>query len=627
MKPAIGDRRGIALVMTLLLALVVAGMAFGIILMSGRATTITRFQAREAEMQSAADAALEWARDTLNGGGAALPATGFDTLENGVAVRDASGAVIPGYLRWVYAGRSGNVTGQYGVYASTITEIRDDATRRAVVVRRLELNQESFAKFARFDDRTVSTTVFMSGIQVFGPLHTNQTLYVGTGATFHGPVSTAATVDESRGVPTYRQGKKERVPVIPMPTPAELATLRGFAVTGQTVVTGGALGTTYYTPATRIEFVPVDLNADGDYTDEDEGFIRVYGTGLTTTNALNYVTARFWSTGSDPNAASPNCGDWAGPTGSQTFMTAASHTNATASPHNHSTTSTLANQRASLNSAGRACYLGGDPRLTGGFAATTPAPGNYGSWVAWPGWGAGAPSRIQNGTVHPSFGGGTVGAMANYLWPINRPYNLNFKGVVYVDGSVAVSGVVRGQVTVASTGNIMLADDITYVTSPGSIDDCFASGATFADALGLLTPQFFMIDDNSVNSPFQVNGTFVKGFDETGDENIHAAVLTLNSVSSEALGTGSLNAEVCAGTNVGRGCLNWVGAVIQGINAPRMQSGSGGNTGWNPQWTFDRCMGRNPPPYFPTTGRYSRNRYYEMDPVDFDVTSWFATNQ
>ena len=78
---------------------------------------------------------------------------------------------------------------------------------------------------------------------------------------------------------------------------------------------------------------------------------------------------------------------------------------------------------------------------------------------------------------------------------------------------------------------------------------------------------------------------------------------------------------------MGRGCLNWVGPVIQGINAPRMQAGSGGNTGWSPQWTFDRCMGRNPPPYFPTTGRYSRNRYYEMDPVDFDVTSWFAANQ
>jgi hypothetical protein len=77
-------------------------------------------------------------------------------------------------------------------------------------------------------------------------------------------------------------------------------------------------------------------------------------------------------------------------------------------------------------------------------------------------------------------------------------------------------------------------------------------------------------------------------------------------LSSEALGTGSLNAEVCAGTNVGRGCLNWVGAVIQGINAPRMQSGSGGNTGWNPQWTFDRCMGRNPPPYFPVAAQSAK---------------------
>ena len=78
---------------------------------------------------------------------------------------------------------------------------------------------------------------------------------------------------------------------------------------------------------------------------------------------------------------------------------------------------------------------------------------------------------------------------------------------------------------------------------------------------------------------------------------------------------------------VGRGCFFMVGAAIQGKNAARMASSGGGATGWNPQWTYDRCDGIRPPPYFPTTGRYFKNRYYEIDPAGFSVAAWFAANQ
>ncbi|MEO6057214.1 MAG: hypothetical protein ABIQ49_10280 [Gemmatimonadales bacterium] len=69
------------------------------------------------------------------------------------------------------------------------------------------------------------------------------------------------------------------------------------------------------------------------------------------------------------------------------------------------------------------------------------------------------------------------------------------------------------------------------------------------------------------------------------------------------------------------------GSAIQGINAPRMSSSGGGFTGWNPQWTYDRCTAIKPPPYFPTTGRYHKNRFYRIDPVGFDVAGWYAANQ
>ncbi len=52
-----------------------------------------------------------------------------------------------------------------------------------------------------------------------------------------------------------------------------------------------------------------------------------------------------------------------------------------------------------------------------------------------------------------------------------------------------------------------------------------------------------------------------------------------------------------------------------------------GNSGWAEQDTWDNCGVRNPPPFYPTTGRYSKNRYYEIDPVGFNVAAWFAANQ
>jgi hypothetical protein len=620
---------------------VLATLAVGAIMISGNASLLGKYHAKDAEMRASADAGLEWARDTINGTLTILPVAGFRILQFEQPVRDAAGNVIPGFTRSVFVGRSGTTTGQFGVYASVISRI-DDNAGRAVVVRRAELAQESFAQFARFDDVTLSTVVFANGIQVFGPIHTNGILYVGNNgpqAIFHGKATTSASVQTASNG-TFRQGYKTGVARIELPTPTALATLQGYATTSSMVVNGGAVGTAVYDPNTRIEFVPVDINGDGDFTDENEGFFRVYKVINANAASAAYVTAREWNTGSanDPNATSPNCGDVAvNGAGQSIFLSAGAHNNGTPAPHNHSGV-TLTNQQRSLQAASRRCYLGGDPRLTDNWnMTTTPIPpwqfnngGVYGNWLRWPGYGAGnAPAAIANGRIHPSFGGGLVGnAMADYLWPINRPFNPNFNGVVYVNGSVGISGVVRGQVTVAATGNVLLADDLIYVTAPGSVPDCYQNtNGTWADMLGVLTAEFFVIEDNNVNSPFPVNGVYTKQYDETADETIHGAVLTLNSVMSEALGTGSGSAEVCAGNPVGRGCFNMVGAAIQGRNAARMQTGGGGATGWNPQWTYDRCDAVKPPPYFPTTGRFYKNRYYEIDPVGFSVAGWFAANQ
>ena len=74
----------------------------------------------------------------------------------------------------------------------------------------------------------------------------------------------------------------------------------------------------------------------------------------------------------------------------------------------------------------------------------------------------------------------------------------------------------------------------------------------------------------------------------------------------------------------GRGCDIVIGGLIQ-RNAGATASTSG--AGWNDQYSYDVCSFRNPPPYFPTTGRYSRYQYYEIDPVGFNVATWYANNQ
>ena len=53
--------------------------------------------------------------------------------------------------------------------------------------------------------------------------------------------------------------------------------------------------------------------------------------------------------------------------------------------------------------------------------------------------------------------------------------------------------------------------------------------------------------------------------------------------------------------------------------------GTTGGTGYVKRYAYDECSFQTPPPYFPTTGRFKRNRYYELDPVGFNVATFFRS--
>ncbi|HXI20658.1 MAG TPA: hypothetical protein VNH46_06215, partial [Gemmatimonadales bacterium] len=193
------DRRGIALITTLLVTFAVSAIALAAVMMTLNANLVGKSSERMGMVDAAALAGLEEARSAINGNSAIYPSSGYATLENNATVRDAGGYVIPGITRSTWIGPSGITSGQYGVTGSIITAAQDQWGDK--VVRRLEINQESFSKFAYFTDFETdtlnNTIVFGGGDQIRGPVHTNDRMRIYTSpspaVTFFDQVTTAAS--------------------------------------------------------------------------------------------------------------------------------------------------------------------------------------------------------------------------------------------------------------------------------------------------------------------------------------------------------------------------------------------------------------------------------------------------
>ena len=120
-----------------------------------------------------------------------------------------------------------------------------------------------------------------------------------------------------------------------------------------------------------------------------------------------------------------------------------------------------------------------------------------------------------------------------------------------------------------------------------------------------------------MNSPFRVNNISTGRFDDTPDNEIfHAFLFTLKQYYGDNLSynPGAAVGEACATTSAARsGCVRISGGIIQDdVGAATF---SWNRSGWAELHTYDKCGITAPPPYFPTTGRFLRNRYYELDPV------------
>ncbi|HKJ02945.1 MAG TPA: hypothetical protein VJ997_10835 [Longimicrobiales bacterium] len=562
---SLGSRDGFALLLTMIVVVVMVALISGAVMVGGNHQLAERYYERGSVLDAVAKSGLELARARINGNASLYPDSGYATLENGVTVKDGAGATIPGIKRWTYVGPTGLTAGQYGIFGSIVTVVRDDGGGE--VVRRTEIFQESFARFVYFTD--VEGSIYFNGDSFWGPVHSNDQLKLsGYPSFFHNDVTTAKTV-KTPSLGTFDQGYEENVSVIPLPSTTEIAKLQGYAAIGGTSFTGDSNGNDSEA-TTRIEFVAVDLNGDTDTTDDDEGFFKVY-------KSSNVVWLSGYYDGDVRDNG--NCGRWY----SGTFVPMADHPYAGISA-----------QTASLK-GDAICYLGGDARITNGFVAND----GKGSWLPW------------TGTVAPGLAGRPD---AGYLFPLARRYNPNFKGVIAVSGKVGVSGTVRGRVTVVATDDIIILDDLQYATPPAV--------GTCQDMVGLFAGDDVMVAHSLMNAaqrPYSTQAWHT--YDDTGDEFIDSVILALDQFGAAEPSAGAAVNENCLADPGGRGCLFVTGGIIQ---RARGAVGNGAYGYWK-KYSWDACALSAPPPYFPTTEQFRKGRQFDVDPTGFSVANYFAS--
>ena len=653
-------RRGTALILVLLMTVTLAAIAMSAILLTGSGGMIGRYYDRERDFRYAAEASLQMGkarllRDTT----IHLPDTGYVTLVSGGQIKGADGLVIPNVKVNLYAGYTNITTGQFGQYASIVAEAYDAGGTR--YVRRLEMQAENFARYAMFTNTFPGGLCYGTGEFIAGRAHSNQGWYSCGSPLYRDTVSAVLSV--TGGSPTYLKGTINGAPYIPIPPVGKLASLHTHAVEGNLNVT--PLGNDLTSVRTRLEFTVIDMNNDNNITDPNEGFVRVYqASGPAASSDRLKSDLQFGAAGTANAPEDSLCGDFhVDLTNNATFYPISVH-NAPWFFDGHLFSAaqwalvtdkfnvpvSADKRQAIMQNPTFRCYMSGDPHLVaterrlalpapagpalwqkGGEDSTQTDSTQYGFWQKWAG----------NQAPVAAVLGGTAGTKYAYwqahvgtLWPLHRSLNPNTKGVIHVHGPIVMSGILRGSVTVyaATTGNqigqVGYGDDLVYAQDPASV--------TCGNLLGVISDDDQLILDNAINSPQRAgNGSGGFGYRWTdGDDNgmstsrdfvLHGVTMSRQgTVGVEAYNQHAESIGQCNAANSGRGCIRQAGGVIEeNITATYNNAGAG----FGENRSVDVCLNTQSPPYFPTTGRYIDNRFYEIDPARYNITTLFQSMQ
>jgi hypothetical protein len=647
------DRRGSALILTLVLTLSLASLATSAIYLGANDQMLALTYDQERNMRYADEAVLAMGKSTLNFDPYAAPDTGFTTVMQNQQLTGADGKPLAGLTASMYIGPTSSNTGQFGRFVSVVAVVKNQTG--AQVIRRLELAQESFAKFAYWSNQESNNgnpIYFNNNDQLWGPVWSNDQIRIESGgARFHGTVGTASTIS-GKGYGTFDLGYSERQKAISLPNNTALSALEGYAGAGHfdfTAPTSSGISGARM----RIEFVARPFNggagpdANGlPINGADDGFFRVYvsnagsawlrgdDSSIEDNCGATYVFDNSGTGLGSPSRPafvpiSENTKDW--------FKLALAGVSGLSSTDRSRLTSSTASTREkyTLKRASARCYLGGDPNLRAvSYRSTSDyATDNYNAKTYGGSYIMTAVQHIagDSTTFYPATSTNPMGywltytgavspqlsalfpTEAPYLFPLYRGLNPGTKGVIYVDGTTGISGTLRGRVTVYATGSVGILRDVKYVSDP-SLNNCTA------DMLGVISGHDIMVADNLLQDPPSVTGSY-KNMDDTKDVFIQGVMMALNTAFGvENYDSGPTDANGCEGTDNGRGCLYLTGGIIQ---QQRGAVGVSNGTGFTKRYSYDKCALYNPPPYFPTTGRYTDNRYYEIDPNGFNVASLY----
>lgn len=685
------DRRGTALILVLLLTVAVGALALSAIALSGSGTLIARYFDRERDFRYAAEAGLAMGRSRMTSDtGFTLPDSLYVMVDSARTISGADGEVIPGVKVNVYAGRSGDVSGQYGEYATIVAEAYDDRSGTHYV-RRLDMVAENFARYAMFTNKWPSGLAYTTGEFIRGRAHSNQNWESRGSPVYWDTVSAVGTVQG--GSPDYRRGKISKARYIPIPPVSRLAILHDRAEDGALDIVSA--GSDLESVRTRIEFVAIDLDGNDSLTGQWEGFMRVYeassqaGAGALRVDygaSVGVSNPAAWKK-NDPDTwvmgtvRDDQCGDWHvdETDGRVKFYPVSVHgtdwfkdqmhdaedwfNGKNHTPDKNDRDKIMDNMDlASLGYFPR-CYPVGDPHLVaierptvatlfgndpsnwekGGEDSTFTDSTAYGRWLAW----SGDPTAVKteldempSGASHPNYDEGkydfyrTACGPGNCaykrLWPLHRQLNPGFHGVIHVHGPVAISGTLRGMVTLyaqtygSREGTVAFIDDLVYSVDPAELPYC-------QNLLGVIADGDAMITDNAMNSPqkpkndyFWMGGN-VNGMSTREDWVFHGVIMSrTGTVGVENYDRHPEHKKKCGDANSGRGCIRQAGGVIED-HISATYTGSGDGFGENR--SVDQCLMTKSPPYFPTTGNYFNNRYFEIDPARFDPKAYFRQLQ
>lgn len=638
---ALRNRRGSALMLVLMLTVALAALAMSAIFLTSNAGILSHYYDRERAFRYAAEAAVAQGKSRLQKDpsyGQSLPDSGYVTLVPNGDVVGADGQVMPGVKVEVHVGHTGIGTGQYNVFASVVAVAKDDASH-ARYVRRLELQEENFARWAVFADNA-TLGCYATGERIDGPFWANSDLLM-CGGEMRDYVGLVGNVNGGGtfkpGFPKTGQGR------ISLPTLSRLSNMPGYAAEAGYSFTGTP-SAAFDQTKTRLEFVALDVNGDGNTTGENEGFFRVFQGS--SANAVRSVAAYDFE---PAGVGAMQCGvlvtprDSAGPQkGHPSFIAWGAHKAPWVSAWLAAEAVPDAARDAKIASddvreffsiRDRRCYQEGDPHLnfkanggTGpGAEGSAAEPGTESTFkgTGWPG-GAGWVSLASKGLTPSATMLAKYGDMANYLFPLSHELNAGFKGVIYFDGSVNLSGIVRGRATVLSSMSVGFSDDLEYATSPNK------TPKRCQDLLGVIAGEQATVVNNSINYPVSPDGDqgFSKFLDMSGKPHffLDGVVMALNggfgveNIDGAPYGWQTEDNNNCNGTSASGGCIFQNGGMIE---RDLMVTFYGDGRGFAEARTYDTCMASQSPPYFPTTGRYFDNRYYEIDPVRFDVEKLF----